>query len=207
MQDIFYEESVSQHDEAPARRRYILFTVFGVLCAAMAAFSLFTIAMTLVMPPPSDGGWTDEAVRSLWLGMIPWAIALVVMTAGAAALLVRRHSFYVSYDYTFVSGELRIGKVFHGRKRKPLYAVGSDRLILMGRYDSATYRKSKASPDVKEDILTPNPQPGEGKEFFYILAVTNAGKRLLVLECRIELLSNILRWTRKNILESEFNQK
>ena len=32
-------------------------------------------------------------------------------------------------------------------------------------------------------------------------------KRLLVLECRIELLSNILRWTRKNILESEFNQK
>ena len=95
----------------------------------------------------------------------------------------------------------------HGRKRKPLYAVGSDRLILMGRYDSATYRKSKASPDVKEDILTPNQQPGEGKEFFYILAVTNVGKRLLVLECRIELLSNILRWTRKNILESEFNQK
>ncbi|MFQ7035949.1 MAG: hypothetical protein ACLRTQ_09910 [Candidatus Borkfalkia sp.] len=30
---------------------------------------------------------------------------------------MKRHAFYLSYDYTFVSGELRICKVIHNRKR------------------------------------------------------------------------------------------
>ena len=37
MQEVFYEESVSLHNEKPAKFRYTLFTVFGILCFVSAA--------------------------------------------------------------------------------------------------------------------------------------------------------------------------
>lgn len=202
MQEIFYEESVSQHDRGPARRRYILFTVFGILCIIMAVALLINFIWT-----PYYDNEAEQVIEGAALSLVINGILIVVMIAGAVLLLVKRHNFYVSYDYTFISGELRIGKVYHGRKRKPLYRIGDDKLIVMGRVDSPTYRKLKASPDVKEDVLTPNTEAEEDKEFFYICAMTNVGKRILVLECRTALLSAILRYTRKNLLESEFNQK
>ena len=72
---------------------------------------------------------------------------------------------------------------------------------------SESYKKLKASPDNKEDILTPNDEAAEGKEFFYIQASTNVGKKILVFECRMEMIATILRFINKNILESEFRQQ
>ena len=79
---------------------------------------------------------------------------------------------------------------------------------ISGEYtDPETYKKLKASPDNKEDILTPNTEASDDREFFYIQAATNAGKRILIFECRPQLISTILRYTRRNILESEFNRR
>ena len=97
--------------------------------------------------------------------------------------------------------------MIHNRKRKLLYRLSDDKLILIGRIESASYKKLKAAPNSKEDILTPNVEAEEGKEFFYIQAATNVGKRILVLECRPQLISTILRYTKRNILESEFNRR
>ena len=78
----------------------------------------------------------------------------------------------------------------------------------MGRVGSDSYAKAKASPDTKEDILTPNVEAEEDKEFFYIHAQTNVGKKILVLECRIQMIYTILRFmNRPNILETEFNKQ
>ena len=88
-----------------------------------------------------------------------------------------------------------------------MYRLSDDKLVKIGRVGSESYKKLKASPDIKEDILTPNEEAAEDKEFYYIQAATNVGKRILVLECRQELLATILRYTRKNLLESEFNRK
>ena len=78
-----------------------------------------------------------------------------------------------------------------------MYRLSDDKLVKIGRVGSESYKKLKASPDIKEDILTPNEEAAEDKEFYYIQAVTNVGKRILVLECRQELLATILRYTRK----------
>lgn len=195
MQEVFYEESVAMHDEKPAKRRYTIFTVTAVLCVIFAVISFLTLFMGIPME--------SQYIASF----IIWGIMLVLMTAGAIFLFIKRHSFYLSYDYTFVSGELRISKVLHNRKRKLLYRLSDDKLIMIGRVDSETYKKLKAAPDSKEEILTPNFEAEEGKEFFYIQAATNAGKRILVFECRPQLISTILRYTRRNILESEFNRQ
>lgn len=198
MQEVFYEESVSMHDERPAKRRYTVFTVFTVLCIIFALFSLLNIMWMNV-----SEGFTQSVIVSL----IFWGVSLVLMVAAAIFFTIKKHSFFVSYDYTFVSGELRISKVFHNRKRKLLYRLEDVRLIKIGRFDSESYKKLKSSPDNKEDILTPNAEAEEGKEFFYIQASTNVGKKILVLECRLQLIYTIVRYMNKNILESEFNRK
>lgn len=195
MQEVFYEESVAMHNEKPAKRRFTVFTVTAVLCIVFAFISFMNFM------------FTDMEVEGYVINLVIWGIMFAVMVAGAVFLLIKRHSFFLSYDYTFVSGELRISKVLHNRKRKLLYRLSDDKLIMIGRVDSETYKKLKSAPDNKEDILTPNSEAEEGKEFFYIQAATNAGKRILIFECRPQLIAAVLHYTRRNILESEFNRR
>ncbi len=204
MQEVFYEESVSVHNEKPVRFRYKLFTVFGVIFFLSAALALILL-WGLMLTPVEEGAEID--LKSILLNMVPYLVMFVLMLAGGIFLFVKRHSFYVSYDYTFVSGELRISKVLHGRKRKLLYRISDEKYVKIGRVGSESYKKLKSSPDIKEDILTPNEEAAEDKEFYYIQATTSVGKKLLILECRQELLANILHYTRRNLLESEFNRK
>ena len=204
MQEVFYEESVTMHNEKPAKRRYTIFTVTAVLCFILAFVSFINLMWT---PTATADGESLVGQASFTISLVVWGLLCVSMIVGGVFLIIKRHAFYLSYDYTFVSGELRISKVLHGRKRKLLYRISDEKYIKIGRVGSESYKKLKSSPDVKEDILTPNEEAAEDKEFYYVQAATNVGKKLLVLECRQELLANILRYTRRNLLESEFNRK
>ena len=199
MQEVFYEESVGMRNKAPAKRMYTVFTVIGAICWVFAIFSLI-IALT---SPVGEDGFT----RSSIIALVVWLILFAIMMAGGIFMLRRRHTFFVEFDYTFVSGELRISKVIHERRRKLLYRLGDEKLIKIGRYGSESYKKLKASPDNREDILTPNSEAAEDKEFFYIQAMTAVGKRILVIECRMQMIYTIVRFMNRNILESEFNRK
>ena len=204
MQEIFYEESVSMRDERPAKVKYTVFTVCAIISVLMSLFGLLLMWIFMFTPVEKDQVVTG---KMLLFGLLPGIIMLVIGGVSAGLLFFRRHYFYVSYDYTFVSGELRICKVYHNRKRKLLYRLSPDKYVKVGKYGSDTYNSLKRSPDLKEDVLTPNSTPGEDKEFYYIQAATNVGKKLLILECREEMLANILHFTRMNILESDFRRK
>lgn len=191
MKEVFYEESVEMRNQKSAKPKFMIFTVCGVASAVFAVFSFFN---------------TIFFAQGL-AGILISLVITVLMAASAIFLMTKRHGFYLSYDYTFVTDELRISKVLHDRKRKHLYSVSTDRIIQIGRLESDSYEKLKKSPDVKEDILTPNIEAGEDKEFYYIFASTNVGKRLLILECRLQLIANIIRFMNRNVLETEFNRK
>lgn len=201
MQEVFYEESVDTHNTKSAKNKYTLFTVFMVLSIISAIFCFFNIMFS----PTQDSGGNSFST-SVIVNLVVWIASTVLFIAAAVFFSIKRHSFYLSYDYTFVTGDLRISKVIHNRKRKLQYKLSTDRIVKIGRVGSETYKKLKLSPDIKEVILTPNTDAEEDKEFFYIQAQTDAGKRLLVLECRVQLLSQIVRFMKKNILESEFNK-
>lgn len=199
MQEIFYEESAGMRNKAPARRMYKIFTIAGVICLIFAVMSVLFALTT----PVGEDGFT----RGVIIVLIMWLALCAVMTFGGIFLLRRRHTFFLEFDYTFVSGELRICKVIHERRRKLMYRIGDEKLIKIGRYGSESYKKLKASPDNREDILTPNNEAAEDKEFFYIQAMTAVGKRILVIECRLQMIYTIVRFMNRNILESEFNRK
>jgi hypothetical protein len=110
----------------------------------------------------------------------------------------------VSYDYIFVSGELRIAKVFNVNRRRLIVRLQPDDFLQVGDIENAGYERAKAAPGVKEVIVTPNGESSEGKFFMYILAATAGGKKLYVLECREELLINIVKFTKRGTLESDY---
>lgn len=201
MQEVFYEESVDTHKQAAAKRRYMLFKIVSIIAVILGVIAVIMFFFGI---PIGEDGITPSVIAML----VVWGITAVIMFAFAILLGRKKHSFYLSYDYTFVSGELRISKVFNNRRRKHLYNIPTDRIIKIGRVGSDTYSKTKKTPETKEDILTPNNEAEDDKEFFYIYAQTNVGKRILVLECRQQLLFTIVRYMNKpNIFESEFNKR
>ena len=201
MQEVFYEESVDTHNQKSAKNKYTLFTVFMVLSIISAALCFFNIMFSSAQD--AEGNYFTTGVI---INIVIWVAFTLLFIVTSIFFARKRHTFYLSYDYTFVSGELRISKVIHYRRRKLQYRFSTDRIIKIGRVGSESYKKLKFTPDIKEILLTPNTEAEEDKEFFYFQAQTEAGKRLLILECRQQLVMQIVRYMRKNILESEFNR-
>ena len=74
----------------------------------------------------------------------------------------------------------------------------------MGDIDNPSYDRFKADPSVKEVVFTPNVEAAEGKFFMYLLAAMPTGKKLYILECREELLINLLKFVPRGTLESDY---
>ena len=109
----------------------------------------------------------------------------------------------ISYDYSFVSGELRISKVINVNKRKLVARFDCEDMIQFGDVDNPSFERFRSDASTKTVICTSNEVAGPGKFFMYILAEYN-GKKLFVLECREEMLINILKFARRNKLESDY---
>ena len=109
----------------------------------------------------------------------------------------------VSYDYCFVSGEMRISRVININKRKLVARFDCEDIIQLGDVDNPSYDRFTSDPTTKTVVCTSNDTPAKGKFFMYILANYN-GKKLFVLECREEMLMNILKFAKRNKLESDY---
>lgn len=110
----------------------------------------------------------------------------------------------VSYDYTFVSGELRIAKVFNINRRKLVVRIDSAEILQLGDVDNESYDRLRADPGVKQEIVIA--QSGAcGREIFPVRSVGgNNGRKMYILECREELLVNILKFVKRGTLEPDY---
>lgn len=209
MQEIFSEESVCMNDDRRAKRWYKVFTAISISSFVLAALVFLWVLMMWFTPVSKDAieALEDNLTAIIIQFVIFFVIALLLLASGLL-FRVKRHGFFISYDYTYVNGELRVAKVIHDRKRKILYRLLDEQLLLIGRVGSDSYNKAKNSPDCKEDILTPNEEAADEKEFFYVQASTKVGKRLLVLECRPMFIAAIYRNNQnRRIIASDYNRK
>ena len=183
--DVFYEESsIAQNATSGARKYQILnilsqiFLWIGIILAVFA----FNIPFNLLV---------------LWF--------LFVATFFIFWFVLRRWkmNFNVSYDYCFVSGELRISKVVNVNRRKLVARFTTEEMIQIGDIDNPSFDRFRSDPTSKTVICTSNVEATEGKFFMYILAEYN-GKKLFVLECREELLMHILKFAKRGTLESDY---
>ena len=129
--------------------------------------------------------------------------AIILLMLGLSFGLLK-NKFCVEYDYSFISGTIRVSRVIANLKRKNIYDFEFRKIEKIGYYDSETYNKYQKSPGVKCVYLTANKTPMENKDFYYIVANVDGDKKLLVLECTETLIVNVLKFSNKTILDEEY---
>jgi hypothetical protein len=183
--DVFYEESSIARDSVKAGRKYKIVHIASIVFLVLGIFGLM---LTLMMPIDALG---------LWLFFCSWFFACWFV------LFKIKNRFNVSYDYAFVSGELRIAKVINSNKRKLVVRIQAENIIQIGDVDNTAFDILRADPNTKTVFCTSNEVASADKFFMYIL-VNDNGKKLYVLECRELLLMNILKFVKRTTLESDY---
>ncbi len=194
-----YEESAISTRE---KKEIKFYTAFKVV--AIVFFFLFLIAFITslygiwgIADSDADGGSKTFSILVL--------VAMDVSLAGICLIAwFLKNRFNVSYDYIFVEDELRLTKVYNGKKRKYLTTVKADQILKIGWVNKPSYDATvRGLQGGKPKILTPNREPAEGKEFYYLLASGSLGKTLYVLECREMMLEYLVFAAGRNKLERE----
>lgn len=192
MQEIFYEESAVVQNEKSATRKYNILKTLSVISYV---FMVIWIIFAFNFFPLDNFNFVVFLIEVL----IP-----VAMFCASGILLGRmKNKTYVDYDYTFVTGSVRVSKVIKQIKRKGVISFNTSQILQLGKYGSASCEKLEKTPDVKTLILTSNVSPAEGKDFYY-LYVNDVTNKLLIFECTETFMANVLRYSNKMILEKDF---
>ena len=202
--DTFYEESAVNQNAKKGERKYkIVNAIYYIFLVITIIFGVWTISAFPLRP---GAGANEEVMEGYALQQTLFAMVLFVFCMALSFTILfhlTRRRINVSYDYAFVSGELRITKVFNVNKRKLITKLTQEEILQVGDIDCPAFDRLRSDPQTKEIICTQNTEPTEGKFFMYILAVDN-GKKIYVLECREELLLNMMQYLRRDVLDRDY---
>ena len=198
------EESEVNANAAKGEKRYKILNLFTWFFGGIALIFaiLFVIGLVSFLMAMSAMKAEDRATA---IGSLIFYFMMITLFGGPwLACFLMKRKINVSFDYTFVSGELRISKVFNVNRRKFLYRIDAESIQKMGDADSPSFDRVISDPSVKKIVCTPNAEPSGGKFFLYIVTSESGGRRVYILECREELLINILKFVKRGILESDY---
>ena len=201
MQEIFCEETVKLLDEASAKRKYTTFNIISIIFYVLTFF-WFLFFFNFVSCYVEVNGVEKFNLFEI---IFSWLIFLILLATGFLFTILKNKS-YVEYDYTFVSGSIRIAKVIKNIKRRLVLKFETVNIEKIGRVNSATYNKYCLISGIKKKVLTQNAYAEKDKGFYYIVANVNGDKYLLVLECTLLFITNVLKYSYKYVLEEEFNK-
>ncbi|MBQ9729989.1 MAG: hypothetical protein IJV80_04165 [Clostridia bacterium] len=194
--DVLYEESALNQQ---SNRGRILHKILKLLFCVFISLGGIAAFMTIATIPLGEGATWELFIVAL-------GIFLAFAASAAITFLVMRR-LNVSFDYTFVSGELRISKVFNVNKRKRIYTLDAKNIIQLGDVDSPSYDFLVSDPTLKRVVCTSNQEPSEGKFFLYIDYADEDGRAVYILECREALLINLLRFSKRSAPANDYVSK
>ena len=157
--DIFYEESAVNQNARSGERKY------KIVNAVYYFFLVLTIMGGLGTFFQIPTSWEDEITVTMF-----FMVLFVFLTFLGFTLILYffKRRINVSFDYVFVSGELRIAKVFNVNKRKLVTRLQQEDILQVGDVEAPAFDRLRADPQVKEVVCTPNGTPAEGKFFMYV---------------------------------------
>lgn len=185
--EAFYEESSIAGNKTTPSKKYTVLNVFSVI---FLVFGIINVIIFVLRIPILADMLLLGSTALMFLGL--WFV-----------LRKMKMNTNVSYDYCFVSGELRISRVININRRRLVAKFETDDIIQIGDMDSPSFDRFYADPTIKKVYCTANAEAGEGKFFMYILANYN-GKQLFLLECRENLLMNIMKFAKRTTLDSNY---
>ena len=192
MKEVFYEESAEIQNKKSATIKFNLVKT----CSIVSYVFLVIWCVIVLTVYPLSGSVLVDLIGILlpMLAFIPSGIIFGRL----------KNRFYIEYDYTFVSGSLRISKIIKNVKRKAVVNFDVSSIEKLGKYGSNTYTKYEIMPGINKLFLTSNTESAEGKEFYYLVVNYSGDKKLLILECTETLMVNILKFANKTIIEEDF---
>ena len=211
--DVLYEESVVNANSSKGEKWYkiinVLSIVFGMFALIVLLFFLYFIFGLIAGGKPGANAKEEllQAYAMVQSGAFIFGFLLLLFGGTWLWLRFFIRRVNVSYDYTFVSGELRIAKVFNVNRRKFLFKISSENILQVGDVDCDSYDRIKADPMTKETVCTPNSYPANGKFFLYVHCVDGTGRKLYILECREEMLVQILKFVKRGTLAPDYVQQ
>ncbi len=192
MQELFCEESTGLIEEGKLRRRFKLLKYLSYFFFVLA----FLWVVFLFFWDVKD--FQQNLLISLLIFFIPFLLFLI----SGIILFRKKDGVCVTFDYTFVSGDIIFSKVSMNVKRFKVASFDTKQIIRIGKYESQTFNNYYLSPDIKTVVLTKNNEPMEGKGFYYILANLTEGKKLFILECTENFIKNVVIIAGRKVLES-----
>lgn len=193
MQEVFYEESSLLNKEKAGLLKYRLLKIFSVVSYVMAVLFLILVFNFYYLS-------NFHFLEFVLTAVIPFAMFI----AFGIVLGKVKNNMYVDYDYTFVTGSVRVSKVIRRIKRKNVIKFETSDIQQLGKYGSETYDKLEKTPGMKRIVLTSNQSPSEGSDFYYLHVCTEGANKLLIFDCSEKFMATILRYSNKNILEKDF---
>ena len=107
------------------------------------------------------------------------------------------------FDYTYISGELRLIRVINGKTRRKYLIIDCKGISTIGKFGSDTYNRLKSSNQYKIKIATPNGL-NAARQLYYIACMVDGEQLLVILECEEKLLSYIVGYRGKSIIEKDY---
>lgn len=196
--EVMYEESAVDQNAARSSKKYSILHVLSMIAILLAAF--FAVCGLYMLPGESNDDAVHAEVQAVCFLLFLQAAIFVVLWF---FLTKWKSRLNVSYDYLFVSGELRISKVISDRRHKLIASISCEDIQQIGDVDCDSFGSLHRDPSTSMIVCTSNHIAAEGKFFMYILAA-HEGKKLFILECREELLTYILQFTRRGVLDRDY---
>ncbi len=194
--EAFYEESAVCAREHKESKYYRVFSVLSIIFFVFSGIHLlFSFSYVPLIVSETEG---IPRVISL----VQWFGLLFVSTGIAVAFFFLKRRFNVSYDYIFVEDELRVSKVFNGKRRKHIITFKAHQILKIGMCDKDSFQRTCAGlPKKAIRPLTSNQEACNGKEFYYILYSTSIEKAVYIIEARETMLAYLVAAAGRNKLE------
>ena len=187
MIESFLEENVTGKDQQSAKRKYIVFNIASIVSFVFGAFGVFLVYMTLYIPLSEGDSLTPVIVTMVFY----LVLAVGCFILGYVFRRIRNGAI-LDFDYTFVSGSLRIAKIMNHVKRRPLIAIECDTIEAMDKLESDSYKRYETMAGIKKVIATPNLYV-EDVNIYYLFFKKDGQPTLLLFEPSDALLIQIRR--------------
>lgn len=175
MKETLYEESFNPTSLGLQKTVFVIYTVLLWIIGILDGIILFFFT-------------TD------WL-------SLIFLTGSFVGLWLLRQKIYYCVDLVFVSGQTRVIKVVHYKRRRKMLIFDYKDVLQVGRLGSEAYNKICLEPKIKKLYATPNKYISDG---FYVYLTQDGVNYLVCMECKEEYLVNLVNFAGRKIIEKDY---
>lgn len=195
MREVFYEESSSKVKTKTDKLKYY----FAMSLAIALFFFAFIWFISNVFEISFSAG---NILKTLLFIILPPVLAVV-----SGIFIIRLASNVgVDFDYTFISGTIKVAKVIMDSKRVPIITFETSDIELIGKTNSQTYENYSRLQGIKIEELTAKSIADDNKAFYYLIVNHESEKKMLIFECTDTFIKTILSYVNKRLLEEDFNK-